>query len=501
MSVLANVHDKGISTGSDSGVWPPSDGSPSTSVPLLKLLFSLNPLPTWLCDAETLNFLEVNETAIQKYGYSREEFLGMRLADIQPDTETTKFLTRMDEAAPLRGGIQELGEWQHRKKNGETIQVELFGALVEFPNTHAKLIVAQNITKRKSAERCFRDFLELAPDAIVIVNKEGKITIVNSQTEKIFGYSRDELLGKSLGTLLPESFREKHQGHVARFFENPRRRAMGQGQELYGHRKDGTDFPVEISLSPIQTETGTLVLSTIRDVSERKRLTDALSRSNADLEQFASTASHDLKEPLRTVGGYLQLLQKSYSDMLPLEANTFIRSAMDGVQRMQALIDTLLSYSHAAQAKVALQSVDCAEILRVVMRNLSKSIEESGAVITIGKLPILSADRTQLCQLFENLIGNAIKYRKQNEPPRIEIACDKTQGHWLFRCTDNGIGFGMDQEAGIFEPFRRLHGKDQYSGSGVGLAICKRIVERHNGRIWAESAPGVGTTFYFTLPS
>jgi PAS domain S-box-containing protein len=496
MSAPSNGREKGYSIGSE----PSSESSRSTSIPFLKLLFSLNPLPTWLCDSDTLKFIEVNDTAIHKYGYSREEFLGMRLANIQIDTQSAKFLSILDGAVPLQVGIQELGEWQHRTKSGETIDVELFGALLEFPGTRAKLIVAQNITLRKRAERCFRDFLEFAPDAMVIVNKEGNITIVNSQTEKIFGYSRDELLGKSLGILLPEKFRQKHEGHVARFFETPRRRAMGQGQDLYGHRKDGTDFPVEISLSPIQTEDGMLISSTIRDVSERKRLTDELSRSNADLERFASTASHDLKEPLRTVTSYMQLLERTYADMLPEEAKQYVHFAVDGTKRMQALIDALLSYAHVAQAKVVLEPVDCGEILGLVMRDLRKSIEESGAVVKIGKLPILSADRMQLCQLFENLIGNAIKYRKENEPLRVEISCDKTQGEWRFRCSDNGIGFDMDYAARIFEPFRRLHGKGQYAGSGVGLAICKRILERHNGKIWAESAPGIGSTFYFTLP-
>jgi hypothetical protein len=225
-----------------------------------------------------------------------------------------------------------------------------------------------------------------------------------------------------------------------------------------------------------------------------------LERSNADLQQFAYAASHDLSEPLRMVSSYVQLLAKRYKDKLDSDADEFIDFAVDGTARMQALIDGLLIYSRAGTADYTHEPVDCSKVLHDTLMTLHASLRESGARVNAGPLPTVEGDPTQLFQLFQNLISNAIKFAA-DEPPAIEITADRDGDCWRFMVKDNGIGIEPAHAQRIFAVFQRLHGRGEYPGSGVGLAICKRIVERHNGRIWVESPPDGGSTFYFTIPA
>ena len=227
--------------------------------------------------------------------------------------------------------------------------------------------------------------------------------------------------------------------------------------------------------------------------------TEELARSNRELEQFAYIASHDLQEPLRMVVSYLGLLARRYERQLDADADEFIGYAVDGANRMQVLIDDLLTYSRVGTREIELQPTDCGRILDQAIANLKVAIEDSEAQVTRGELPTVSADGTELTQLFQNLLGNAIKFRGQ-EPPRVDISAEPDNGRWLFSFRDNGIGIAPEHHQRIFDIFQRLHGRSQYSGTGIGLAICKRIVERHHGEIWVESEPGAGTTFRFSLP-
>jgi light-regulated signal transduction histidine kinase (bacteriophytochrome) len=227
--------------------------------------------------------------------------------------------------------------------------------------------------------------------------------------------------------------------------------------------------------------------------------TAELARSNADLQQFAYVASHDLQEPLRMVSSYLQLIEQRYKDKLDADGTEFMGYAVDGANRMQMMIQDLLIFSRVESRGASFQLVNCEAVLEQALANLQVAIEENRAVITHDPLPAVMADATQIVQLFQNLIGNAIKFRRQ-EPPQVHISAQAKGKEWEFSVRDNGIGIDPQYAERIFVIFQRLHNKAEYAGSGIGLAVCKRIVERHGGRIWVESLLGQGATFYFTIP-
>ncbi|KVK88282.1 sensor histidine kinase [Burkholderia sp. MSMB1498] len=368
------------------------------------------------------------------------------------------------------------------------------------------VLVVRDVSERERAEERFRLAVEAAPNAMIMVGREGRIVLVNSQAERLFGYVRDDMIGQNVDMLVPERFRSGHAAHRSAFFGTPGARPMGAGRDLYGLRRDGAEFPVEIGLNPITTSEGTFVLSSIADITERKRSelelrrrSEELARSNQDLEQFAYVASHDLQEPLRAVAGPLQLLQRRYQGQLDARADEFIGHAVDGATRMQALIDDLLSYSRVGRLEDARQSVDCERALDEALRNLSAAVRDAGARISHDRLPVVHGIPAQVVLLFQNLLGNAIKFRRKDRTAHIHLASETRDDAWAFRISDNGIGIDPQYFERIFLIFQRLHTRREYPGTGLGLALCKRIVEHHGGRIWVESAPGQGTTFSFTL--
>jgi signal transduction histidine kinase len=244
-----------------------------------------------------------------------------------------------------------------------------------------------------------------------------------------------------------------------------------------------------------------------QQVEERKQAQEALARqaqelarSNAELEQFAYVASHDLQEPLRMVRSYVQLLERRYQGQLGEDADEFIHFAVDGAERMQTLIADLLQYSRVSTHGKPFAPTDCSTALDHALTNLKVAIEECGAIIIHDQLPTLMADETQLTRLLQNLIGNAIKFHQKDTPPQVHIGVEHADGEWTFSVRDNGIGIDSGDFERVFMIFQRLHSREEYKGTGIGLAVCKKIVERHGGRIWVESEPGEGSTFYFTVP-
>jgi PAS domain S-box-containing protein len=372
--------------------------------------------------------------------------------------------------------------------------------------TAAGWSTARDTAKREVAEAKFRGLLEAAPDGMVVVNRDGEIVLLNAQAEKHFGYRRDELLGQKVKRIIPEGFAERLIADGTRTAAEALEQQIGTGIELYGQRKNGSQFPIEIMLSPMESPEGMLVTAAIRDITTRRegeallaQRAEELKRSNEELEQFAYVASHDLQEPLRMVASYTQLLSKRYKGRLDSDADEFIAFAVDGANRMQRLIQDLLAYSRVGKRGGELVDVSSEEALQQAEFNLSGAIEESGALITHDPLPRLMADDIQLTQLLQNLVGNAIKYQRPGVPLVHISAAQEDGGMWQFSIQDNGLGIDPKFFEKIFGMFQRLHKREEFAGTGMGLAICKKIVERHGGKIWVESQPGFGSNFRFTL--
>ncbi len=340
-----------------------------------------------------------------------------------------------------------------------------------------------------------RSLIEASLDPLVTISAEGKITDLNTATERVTGYSRNELTGRNIEDYFtdPEKART---GYLQVF-----RDGLVKDYELEIRHKNGKLTPVICNASIYRDDSGKTVgiFAAARDISERKRAEEELIRSNQDLQQFAYVASHDLQEPLRNVATCLKMLEQDYKNKLDATADQYINYAVESSVRMKDLILGLLDYSRVATKGKPPGPVNCDQTLGQALINLGSGIAETGAVITHDPLPTISADDTQLLQAFQNLIGNAIKFRR-DDPPRIHVSAVKNKNEWIFSVKDNGIGIESRHLERIFVIFQRLHKRSQYDGTGMGLAIVKKVVERHGGRIWAESEPGVGTTFYFTIP-
>jgi len=574
----------------------------------------------------------VNRKTAELFGYARDELLGQPI----------ELLVRAGHPGYVAGffadpTVRAMGAGRELigcRKDGAEVPIEIGLTPIETEDDGATLASIIDITERKLAVERFRAVIEASPNAILKIDRARTITFINRKTEELFGYARDELLGQPIDMLVPARYRTDHPGHIARFFAAPQARAMGAGRDLHARRKDGSEVPVEIGLTTVETATGFATLATIIDVTARRRAEDRLAdtthrlelaterfqlaataaqigvwdwdisndvltwdssmhalygttpgafssayeawsstihpedradteaalraavdgvgeyastfriirpggevrhvraaslvqrdpasglatrvvgvnlditdhkvaelelrRSNADLEQFANVASHDLQEPLRMVASYTELLAQRYRGKLDDKADKYIFFAVEGAKRMQRLIADLLAYSRVGSQGRPLAPVATGAVVHNVLEVLSQRIARDGATVRVEPLPTVLADEGQLHQLFQNLIGNALKFRGE-AAPEISITARRHAEAWRFAVTDNGIGIEPKYAERIFLMFQRLHERGKYEGSGIGLAIARRIVERHGGRIWLEPAPGGGTTFCFTL--
>lgn len=457
----------------------------------------------------------VNAQMEKLFGYNREEVIGSRVEILVP--------TRFKDIHPFHRGqygknprLRPMGadlELYALRKDGTEFAVEISLSPMESEDDNLIIAAIRDITDRKRAEEKFRGLLESAPDAVVVVDQQGVIQFVNSQTEKLFGYDRVQLIGEPVEILVPKRFRKKHAKHRDGYYGEHPTRPMGIGLDLFGLRKNGTEFPVEISLSPLETEEGLLVSAAIRDVTQRKRMEEDVQKLNEDLKQRASqleaanreleafsySVSHDLRAPLRSIDGFSHVVLEDYGDQLPADARGYLERVRAAAQRMAVLIDDLLNLSRVTRTAVQPKFINLSKMAEEIVHELRETQPDRQVAFSLTPDLMVEADPHLMHIVLNNLLNNAWKFTSKQEQPAIEFGQKSHVKERTFYVRDNGVGFDMAYADKLFGVFQRLHSVSEFPGTGVGLATVQRIISIHGGRIWAESAEGKGTTFYFTL--
>jgi len=410
------------------------------------------------------------------------------------------------------------GEWSgaevnvditERKKVEDELQKHL-DRLDELAEEHTEELkavnkqIVQELSELKKAEEQARNaYLDLdqifnvSSDGMRVIDKDFNMLLYNKNFSTLTDLSEDELTGKKCYEVFHGPLCHTPNCTLARILNGEEYIEDDMEEE----KNDGTKIPCIVTAIPFRSGDGTLIGMVVnyKDITERKEMEEELKRSNVELEQFAYVVSHDLQEPLRTIAGYLNLLARRYTGKLDSKANSFIKRTIDGAARMQRIINDLLNYSRIGAPFKFLKPANCEVVLKDALKNLKVMIGETCAKVSHDFLPTLLAESTQLTQLFQNLIANAIKFHS-DKPPEVHIAARHQDGEWLFSVRDNGIGIDSKDADRIFLIFQKLQSWDEYPGTGIGLAICKRIVELHGGRIWLKSQARKGSTFYFTIP-
>jgi chemotaxis family two-component system sensor kinase Cph1 len=395
-----------------------------------------------------------------------------------------------------------LPEIQKQMADDQTACIDTIQAIIKVILFDIELSVDAYFQADHEMLRLLSQVFQNNIEGVIITDIRRQIIHVNNKVNLIAGYPNDELVGQPVTLLLPIQERENFIGH----WQEIKQGEPWQGECLLQH-KQGKLFPAWVNVSCVKDDSGNVThfIVEFSDISDFRaaqealvQRTEELSRSNKELEQFAYVASHDLQEPLRMVASFTQLLSRRYSGKLDADADEFIHYAVDGATRMQTLINDLLAYSRIGSRVKPFEPVKLSVVLQKALANLHVAIEESGANIVFDELPDTHGDSVQLTQLFQNLIGNAVKFRGESSP-EIQIKVSDADKHWCLEIQDNGIGIAPEFFDRIFVIFQRLHNKEDYPGTGIGLSICKKIVERHGGQIKVKSERGQGATFIFTL--
>jgi PAS domain S-box-containing protein len=580
-----------------------------------------------------------NPSAQRIYGYSAQDAIGKPVTFLIPPERLAEEADIFDRIQ--RGERIDHFETERITRDGRVINVSV--SVSPIRDQAGRIVGASKIVRDITAQRQvttalleseqrLRAIVETAVDGIITIDAQGIVATMNPAAIRMFGYEPREVIGKNVNMLMPSPYREQHDAFLRNYLTTGIKKIIGIGREVTGRRKDGTVFPLDLSVSEIVLGQGRMFTGIIHDISERKaaeealrhseeryrtlfesmsegfclcellcdkdgnpedfvflaanpayakiagkkpdelvgkraseifpglesywvdamakpaltgqtirytnyakeldryfdvfafgpskgkfaaltmdvtdrqrakdalaRQAEVLARSNVELERFAHIASHDLQEPLRTVSSFAKLLERRHAQGLAQEAREYLQFITNGVERMETLIRDLLSYSRVDSRAAAFTAVDCAAIFEKLRNSLKASIDAVGAQVTAGPLPTVMGDPTQLGQVFQNLLANAIKFRREI-PPRIHVLAQEKLDEWVFSVRDNGIGIDKEYFDRIFIIFQRLHTMEEYSGTGIGLAVCKKIMERHHGKIWLESTVGQGTTFYFSIP-
>jgi len=467
----------------------------------------------------------VNPAAAKIFGYSPEEIKGQNIKILMPEpyhSEHDMYMHRYQQTGQAR--IIGIGrEVVGKKKDGSLFPFILGVSEVRLENKIIYTGFVHDITDLKRAQQAlteseekYNSIIQKAVYGIISINTEGTIELVNPAAYHLFGYSPEEMMGKNINMLMPEPDHSLHDSYLANYMKTGVKKIIGIGREVTAMRKDGSLFPCYLSISEVELSDRKVFTGFVHDISDQKlaeenlrRYANELKRSNMELQDFAYVSSHDLQEPLRKIQAFGDRLKSKESDRLSEEGKDYVNRMLNAASRMQNLINDLLHFSRVTTKGQPFSKVDLNKILEEVLSDLEVSIEKTKAKIESETLPTIEADSTQMRQLFQNLISNAIKFRKENQAPLIHIYFRKIQRKAHLVGTpgdesievffkDNGIGFEEKYLDKIFNIFQRLEGA-KYEGSGVGLAICRKIASRHGGGITATSKPGEGTTFIVTL--
>ena len=473
-----------------------------------RALFSAVPVPVVVTDAASGEILEANEHVAGTLGLDPEKIVGSDVRDLYENaSERGPRVQKILEEGHVRGH-----ELTIRRGDGKQASLLLSTSTIEYDGRQALLSSLIDLTERKEMEEAlrhseerFRALVHNASDIITILDAEGRVQYDSPSIERILGYRPDERLGEPVFQYVHSDDLLAIQEKFEQILAEPETTVTLDAEVRH---RNGSWRTLEVTASNLLDDPAVQgIVVNSHDITERKRTqaqleryTAELARSNEELQQFAYVASHDLQEPLRMVSSFLQLLQQRYEGKLDERADEYIHYAVDGATRMKRLINDLLQYSRVATRGKQPAPVSSQAIFDEVLADFQLSIRDSEATITHDSLPMISGDKTQVRQLMQNLIGNAIKFHGDS-PPRIHVDAERENGMWRFAVRDEGIGIEPRHAERIFVIFQRLHGKKEYDGTGIGLAICKKIVERHGGTMWVESEPGAGSTFYFTLPA
>ncbi|MBV7426573.1 MULTISPECIES: PAS domain S-box protein [unclassified Acidovorax] len=454
----------------------------------------------------------VNSQAERVFGYERAELLGQAVEVLLPHRYRGAHLGHRSGffGAPRTRTMGAGLELYGLRKGGTEFPVEISLSPIHTEEGEMVMSAIRDITDRKRADQKFKDLLEAAPDAMVIVDRDGSIVLVNSQAVKLFGWSRTELLGQKIELLVPERFNARHPEHRHRFFVEPRTRSMGAGLDLYGLRKDGSEFPVEISLSPLQTEEGLFVSSAIRDVTERKRIERVLRDKNLELEnaalvkdRFLASMSHELRTPLNAIIGFTGTLLMKLPGPLNPEQDKQLRIVQTGARHLLSLINDLLDVAKLSANKVSLniEALDCRSIVAEVAATLEQEAGRKGLAFSVrapAQAVTLHTDRRAFSQILINLVGNAIKFTPEGS---VEVVLEETlspQGRTVqVRVRDTGPGIAPQEQSRLFEAFSRVETADRrhHEGTGLGLHLSRKLAEALGGSVGFESTEGQGSTF------